>query len=83
MAGDGFQGELRPVEFALVAHLESGELLDLTDHAATVTKAEMRSWGPDRTIRAWVLRNVLLGRLAPNPDPQGILPRHTGGVGAR
>jgi uncharacterized protein involved in tellurium resistance len=32
----------------------------------------MERWGPDRTIEASVIRDVLLGRKAPNADPHGV-----------
>ncbi|MFS8098857.1 hypothetical protein LFM09_17145 [Lentzea alba] len=48
---------LWPVEQALVDHVERGDLLELTD---------------DVHIRAWVVRDVLRGRLAPAPDPHGL-----------
>jgi hypothetical protein len=62
---------LTDVEQALVDHVTRGELLDL---AATepVDEAAMRSWDSSRTIRAAVLRDILRGRLAPDPDPHGL-----------
>ena len=35
-------------------------------------EAAMRSWDDSRTVRAWVLRNILRGRLAPDPDPDSM-----------
>src|SRR5215469_17254303 len=32
----------------------------------------MRSWGSSRTCRASVIRAILCGQLAPNPDPHGL-----------
>ena len=32
----------------------------------------MRSWGDSRTCRATVIRDILRGRLAPDPDPHGL-----------
>ena len=32
----------------------------------------MRSWGETRTCRATVIRDILRGRLAPDPDPHGL-----------
>lgn len=51
--------ELSPVEQALVAAVGSGELLNLTGRSV-------------REIRAEVVRDVLLGRIASEPDPRGL-----------
>ena len=32
----------------------------------------MRSWGDSRTCGATVIRDILRGRLAPDPDPHGL-----------
>lgn len=32
----------------------------------------MRSWGESRTCRAWVIRDILRGRLVADPDPHGL-----------
>ena len=32
----------------------------------------MRAWGETRAIRAWVLRDIVRGRLAPKSDPRGL-----------
>jgi hypothetical protein len=62
---------LTGVERRLVDHVTRGELLDLAV-AERVDEAAMRSWGSSRTIRAAVLRDILRGRLAPDPDPHGL-----------
>jgi hypothetical protein len=62
---------LTDVEQALVDHVTRGELLDLVG-AEPVDEAAMRSWDSSRTIRAAVLRRILLGQLAPNPDAHGL-----------
>ncbi|MFC3897812.1 hypothetical protein ACFOWZ_40630 [Lentzea rhizosphaerae] len=65
---------LRPVEQALVEHVERGELLDLAGDSP-VDEEAMRGWDESRTIRAWVVRDIMRGRLAPEPDPRGLLLR--------
>ncbi|MFI6094241.1 hypothetical protein ACIA8G_01710 [Lentzea sp. NPDC051213] len=62
---------LRPVEQSLIEHVERGELLDLAGDSP-VDVESMRSWDESRTIRAWVIRDILRGRLAPDPDPLGL-----------
>ena len=65
-------GELTPVEQSLVDHVRRGELLDLAADHEVVDEAAMRSWGDSRTCRATVIRDILRGRLAPDPDPHGL-----------
>lgn len=55
----------------LVEHVERGEWLDLTD-GEPVTPQDMRVWGADRTVTATVLRDIVRGVAAPNPDPRGL-----------
>jgi hypothetical protein len=55
----------------LVDHVTRGELLDLAADEP-IDEAAMRSWDDSRTIRATVLRDILRGQLAPNPDPHGL-----------
>ena len=62
---------LTDVERALIDHVTHGELLDLAA-AEPVNEAAMRSWDSSRTIRAAVLRDILRGQLAPDPDPHGL-----------
>jgi hypothetical protein len=62
---------LTDVERRLVDHVRRGELLDLAG-AEPVDEAAMRAWDSTRTVRAVVLRDILRGRLAPNPDPHGL-----------
>jgi hypothetical protein len=62
---------LTDVERRLVDHVTRGELLDLAA-AEPVNEAAMRTWNSSRTIRAAVLRDILRGRLAPDPDPHGL-----------
>jgi hypothetical protein len=62
---------LTDVEQRLVDHVTRGELLDLTVDEP-VNEAAMRSWDDSRTIRATVLRDILRGRLAKDPDPHGL-----------
>ena len=66
---------LTNVEQALVNQVKAGEVLDLagaTLAAQQVDEKTMQSWGHDRTIRAAVIRDILRGRLALNPDPHGL-----------
>src|SRR5215211_1174206 len=58
---------LTDVEQRLVDHVTRGELLDLAGD-----KPAMRSWDSSRTVQAAVLRDILRGRLAPDPDPHGL-----------
>jgi hypothetical protein len=60
------------VEQALVDHVSRGELLDLAASDEVIDEAAMRSWGDSRTCRASVIRDILRGRLAADPDPHGL-----------
>lgn len=60
-----------PVEERLIEAVTRGELLDLA-HDEPVDETAMRSWGPSRTIRAWVVRDIVRGRLVTDPDPRGL-----------
>jgi hypothetical protein len=62
---------LTEVEQKLVEHVTRGDVLDLAG-AETIDEAAMRSWGESRTVRASVLRDIMRGRLAPDPDPHGL-----------
>jgi hypothetical protein len=64
--------DLTSVEQSLVEHVCRGDWLDLTADDEVVDEAAMRSWGNDRTCRATVIRDILRGRLAPDPDPHGL-----------
>jgi hypothetical protein len=66
-------GEVSPrdVERRLVDYVTRGELLDLAG-AEPVDEAAMRAWDSSRIVRAAVLRDILRGRLAPDPDPRGL-----------
>src|SRR3954447_19678358 len=55
----------------LTAAVEAGTVLDLTGPSRP-DRAAMDGWGPERSIEAGLIRNVLLGRKAPNADPHGI-----------
>lgn len=52
--------DLTPAEQALIEHVERGELLDLDSDES-------------QPIRAEVIRDIMRGRLAPAPDPRGLL----------
>lgn len=62
---------LRPVERELIDHVERGKLFDLAGDSP-VDVDSMRTWDDSRTIRAWVIRDIMIGRLAPDADPLGI-----------
>ena len=63
--------DLLESERQLLANVANGTILDfIQDEDATTTS--MQSWGEDRTIRASVIRDILLGRLVKTPDPRGL-----------
>jgi hypothetical protein len=62
---------LTDIEQQLVDHVTRGELLDLAADEP-VDEAAMQSWDSSRTVRAVVLRDILRGRLALDPDPHGL-----------
>ncbi len=66
------RGGPTPVEQSLVDHVRRGELLDLAADDEEVDEAAMRSWGDSRTVGASVIRDILRGRLAADPDPRGL-----------
>jgi hypothetical protein len=66
------RGRLTSVEQSLVKHVGRGEGLDLAADDEAVDEAAMRSWGRSRTCRATVIRDILRGRLADDPDPHGL-----------
>jgi hypothetical protein len=65
-------GGLTSLEQSLVEHVGRGEWLDLVAEDEAVDEAAMRSWGDSRTCRATVIRDILRGRLASDPDPHGL-----------
>ena len=65
-------GGLTPVEQSLVEHVGRGEWLDLAVGGEVIDEAVMWSWGKARTCRATVIREILRGRLAAEPDPHGL-----------
>jgi hypothetical protein len=65
-------GRLNSVELSLVEHVGRGERLDLAPGDEAIDEAAMRSWGDSRTCRASVIRDILCGRLAADPDPHGL-----------
>ena len=65
-------GGLTSVEQSLVEHVGRGEWLDLAADDEVIDEAAMRSWGKSRTCRATVIRDILRGRLAADPDPHGL-----------
>jgi hypothetical protein len=64
--------ELTPVEQSLVEHVGRREWLDLAGKGEAVDEPAMRSWGDSRTCRATVIRDILRGKLAADPDPHGL-----------
>ena len=74
------------MELSLVKHVGCGDWLDLaTDDEIDqgspldgtlrykgVNEHTMRSWGKSRACRATVIRDILRGRLAADPDPHGL-----------
>lgn len=65
-------GRLTSVEQALVGYVSRGEVLDLAARGEAIDEASMRSWGESRTCRAPVIRDILRGLLATDPDPHGL-----------
>jgi hypothetical protein len=68
---DGELARLSQVEQALADCVRQGKWLDLAE-GEVVDEAAMRSWGESRTCRAAVIRDILRGRLAADPDPHGL-----------
>ena len=64
--------KLSPLEQSLIDHVCQGRLLDLVAEGEVVNEALMRSWGESRTVKATVIREILRGRLAADPDPRGL-----------
>jgi hypothetical protein len=60
------------VEQSLVDHVKQGDRLDLAAGDEEIDEAAMRSWGDSRTCQASVIRDILRGRLAADPDPHGL-----------
>jgi hypothetical protein len=61
------------VKQLLIAHVRSGDWLDLTlSKGEVLDEAAMRSWGASRTCPAAVIRDILRGRLVADPDPHGL-----------
>ncbi|MHA5053285.1 hypothetical protein [Streptomyces sp. SD15] len=55
----------------LVDCVTRGEFMDLAG-GEDVDEPAMRFWGEELTIPASVIRDILRGRLAPEPDPRGL-----------
>src|SRR3979409_1046205 len=62
---------LTAVERALVEHVARGVVLDLVGNE-TGDEPATRSWGESRTRTRVGVRDILRGRLAPDPDPHGV-----------
>ena len=60
------------MEQALVDAVAGGRLLDLTANGEMIDEAAMRGWSEARSVRAAVLRDIVRGRLAGDPDPRGL-----------
>jgi hypothetical protein len=63
---------LTSVEQSLVDHVSQGKWVRLVTDGEVVDEASMRSWGDSQTCRATVIREILRGRLATDPDPHGL-----------
>jgi hypothetical protein len=63
---------LTSVEQSLIEHVSRGEWLDLAVDGEVIDEAAMRSWDDSRACRAAVLRDILRGRVAADPDPHGL-----------
>jgi hypothetical protein len=61
--------ELAPLEEEMVACAAAGELVDCG--GGRFSLAAMQAWGPERTVRAAVLRHLLIGRDWP-ADARGV-----------
>ena len=75
MVTKGPSEELKPVEQLLAEHVCRGDWLDLIPEIPrdkVIDEATMRSWGDSQTCSATVIRDILRGRLAANPDPHGL-----------
>lgn len=64
--------DLTAVEQSLIDHVRRGDMLDLTAAGEAIDEAAMRDWDNSRTVRAWVLRDIMRGQLARDPDPHGL-----------
>jgi len=62
-------GELMPLEEEMVASAAAGELVDCG--SGPFDLVEMQAWGEDRTVRAAVLRHLLIGKDWP-ADARGV-----------
>jgi hypothetical protein len=62
---------LTDVEKDLTEHVTRGDVLDLAG-TEVITEEVMHAWDESRTVRAWVIRDIMRGRLAPDPDPHGL-----------
>jgi hypothetical protein len=64
------------VEQALLERVAAGQMLDLVGDEFVVDQKDlipaMRSWGPEHTIRAAVIRDILRSSSVANPDPCGL-----------
>ncbi|WP_163506027.1 hypothetical protein [Fodinicola acaciae] len=62
---------MNAVEQLLVEHVRRGDVLDLAGDES-VNEASMRAWDDTRTVSAAVIRDIVRGRLLPDPDPRGL-----------
>ena len=62
-------GELMPLEEEMVASAAAGELVDCG--SGPFSLIEMQAWGEERTVRAAVLRHLLIGKDWPT-DARGV-----------
>ena len=59
------------IESRLVESVNRGELLDLAG-TEPVDEQSMRGWDESHWVPASLIREILRGRLAPDPDPHGL-----------
>lgn len=72
---------LTPVEQSLIDYVTRGQWLKLGTDDETVDETTMRSWDDARSCSAVVIREILRGRYAANPDPHGVRLRRARIVG--
>jgi hypothetical protein len=63
--------DLTPLEQRLVDSVQVGRAVELAP-GEPLRHQDMASWGPEREVRAEVIRDILLGRLIRGIDPRGL-----------
>ncbi|MEJ1110887.1 MULTISPECIES: hypothetical protein [unclassified Kribbella] len=72
MVDEMARATLTELEARLIESVRSGTVLDLTGDRPRPSGDEMKSWDSAHDIRAWVIRDLLTGRLLDDPDPRGV-----------